>query len=72
VQGQTGTLAVICAGPLPDNLAEALEVVVEGRLDAGGMVRGDKVLTRCASKYEARAGGDAAQRPIGAGAKGGP
>ena len=45
-------LRVNCAGPLPDNLAEGIDVVVEGRLDAKGLLRGDKVLTRCASKYE--------------------
>ena len=52
LQGKTGLLDVICRGPLPDNLAEATEVVVEGRVDASGVVHGDKVLTRCASKYE--------------------
>jgi len=52
LQGQTGTLHVICAGPLPDNLDEAMEVVVEGRYEDGGLIRGDKLLTRCASKYE--------------------
>lgn len=44
-------LSVRCAGPLPDNLAEDVDVVVEGRLDESGTLRGDKVLTRCASKY---------------------
>jgi cytochrome c-type biogenesis protein CcmE len=48
-------LRVVCRGPLPDNLAEASDVVVEGRLDENGLLRGDKVLTRCASKYESQA-----------------
>jgi cytochrome c-type biogenesis protein CcmE len=48
-------LPVRCAGPLPDNLAEGKDVVVEGRLDEGGYLRGDKVLTRCASKYASEA-----------------
>ncbi len=52
LQGRTGSLAVFFEGPLPDNLAEATEVVVEGRCEAGGRIVGDKVLTRCASKYE--------------------
>jgi cytochrome c-type biogenesis protein CcmE len=52
LQGATATLPVVCTGPLPDNLAENMEVVVEGRLEAGGPLRGDKLLTRCASKYE--------------------
>ena len=50
-----GNLNVTCSGPLPDNLAEGMDVVVEGQLEASGVLRGDKVLTRCASKYEAGA-----------------
>jgi len=50
--GATGKLPVVCAGPLPDNLAENIDVVVEGRLEHDGRLRGDKLLTRCASKYE--------------------
>jgi cytochrome c-type biogenesis protein CcmE len=45
-------LPVACSGPLPDNLAEGIEVVVEGRLEHPGLLRGNKVLTRCSSKYE--------------------
>ena len=52
LQGSTSNLSVVCTGPLPDNLAESVDVVVEGRLVAGGRLRGDKLLTRCASKYE--------------------
>jgi cytochrome c-type biogenesis protein CcmE len=47
-------LKVVCSGPLPDNLAEGSAVLVEGRLDDNGFLCGDKVLTRCASKYESR------------------
>jgi cytochrome c-type biogenesis protein CcmE len=53
VQGAAGTLHVVCSGPLPDTLAENGDVVVEGRLEPGARLRGDKLLTRCASKYEA-------------------
>ncbi len=42
-----------CSGRLPDNLAEGMEVVVEGRFEPSGVLSGDTVLTRCASKYEA-------------------
>ena len=52
LRGTEGAVAVIYTGPLPDNLTEGTEVVVEGRLDAGPQLRGDKLLTRCASKYE--------------------
>jgi cytochrome c-type biogenesis protein CcmE len=56
-------LKVVCAGPLPDNLAEGIAVLVEGRLDDRGLLRGDKVLTRCASKYESRLHASAVQPP---------
>lgn len=49
-------LAVRCTGPLPDNLNEDMDVVVEGRLDESGTLRSHKVITRCASKYAAGAG----------------
>lgn len=49
--GSSRELPVSCAGPLPDNLAEDMDVVVEGRLDESGHLQGDKVLTKCASKY---------------------
>ena len=52
LQGATGSLDVVCTGPLPDNLAENIDVVVEGRLEPGAQLRGDTLLTRCASKYE--------------------
>jgi cytochrome c-type biogenesis protein CcmE len=54
LRGTTGAVHVVCAGTLPDNLAEDMEVVVEGRLAEGNRLQADKVLTRCASKYEAR------------------
>jgi cytochrome c-type biogenesis protein CcmE len=56
LQGQNGLLPVSCTGVLPDNLGEDMEVVVEGRLEQGPLLRGDKVLTRCASKYESEEG----------------
>jgi cytochrome c-type biogenesis protein CcmE len=53
--GSEGRLSVICSGPLPDDLAASREVVVEGRLETEPcLLHGDKILTRCASKYESR------------------
>ncbi len=49
--GRDGQLPVTCGGPLPDNLAEDMDVIVEGHLDEAGCLQGDQVLTRCASKY---------------------
>ena len=54
LQGQQAMLSTVCAGPLPDNLSEQMEVVVEGRLVGADMLRAEKVFTRCASKYESQ------------------
>jgi cytochrome c-type biogenesis protein CcmE len=51
--GTPQPLPVVCAGIVPDNLVEDMEVVVEGRLEDPHLLHGDKVLTRCASKYRA-------------------
>jgi cytochrome c-type biogenesis protein CcmE len=56
LEGADGGLPVRSEGAtLPDNLAEGVQVVVEGRLDPSGAFRAEQVLTRCASKYESRA-----------------
>jgi cytochrome c-type biogenesis protein CcmE len=57
--GQQTEVPVTCRGPIPDNLKEEMEVVVEGTLESSGTLRGDKLMTRCASKYEATAGREA-------------
>ena len=49
--GAVHTLHVSCHCTMPDNLAENIDVVVEGVLQADGLL-GHKVITRCASKYE--------------------
>jgi cytochrome c-type biogenesis protein CcmE len=54
LEATAGGLTVTCPGPLPDNLAECMDVVVEGQLDESGILRGEKVLTRCASKYKSQ------------------
>jgi cytochrome c-type biogenesis protein CcmE len=51
--GELHTVHVTCRCSLPDNLAEDIDVVVEGTLQADG-VHGQKVITRCASKYESQ------------------
>jgi cytochrome c-type biogenesis protein CcmE len=52
LQGNSSTLPTAYRGPLPDNLTENVSVVVEGSILENGVLQGDKVLTRCASKYE--------------------
>jgi cytochrome c-type biogenesis protein CcmE len=54
LETECAELKVVCSGPLPDNLADGVAVLVEGRLDDESLLRGEKVLTRCASKYESR------------------
>lgn len=54
LEATNGQLDVICTCPPPDGLADGRDVVVEGRLEGGTLLRGQKVLTRCASKYEAQ------------------
>jgi len=49
--GTLHTLHATCRCTLPDNLAEDIDVVVEGTFQADG-IHGDKVITRCASKYQ--------------------
>lgn len=60
--GDREVLTVVCRGTLPDNLAENIEVVVEGTLDSNGVLKGDKVLTKCASKYQAEGAAAVARR----------
>jgi cytochrome c-type biogenesis protein CcmE len=51
--GQDRDLPVVCSCPAPDNMSESKEVVVEGRMAVPeGVFRGDKIITRCASKYK--------------------
>ena len=49
--GTLHTLHATCRCTLPDNLAEGIDVVVEGTIQADE-IHGDKVITRCASKYQ--------------------
>ncbi|MGA2798698.1 MAG: cytochrome c maturation protein CcmE [Thermoguttaceae bacterium] len=52
--GDKGSLTVIFNGSIPDNLAENMDVVVEGRFENETQFHADKVLTRCASKYQSK------------------
>jgi cytochrome c-type biogenesis protein CcmE len=54
LQGTKESLAVTFIGAMPDNLAENMDVVVEGRLADPKKFIADKVLTRCASKYQSK------------------
>lgn len=52
--GSDADLAIAFTGSVPDNLAEGMDVVAEGQLDPAGVLQSDKLLTRCASKYESK------------------
>ena len=54
LQGAKGSLAVTFSGTIPDNLAENMDVVVEGRFENETQLHADKILTRCASKYQSK------------------
>jgi cytochrome c-type biogenesis protein CcmE len=54
LKGAEHRLPVVHQGPLPDNLATGIDVVVEGVLLDGGSLRSEKIVTRCASKYAPR------------------
>lgn len=71
LEGTEQKLPVVCFGPLPDHLAEGVDVVVEGRLDPAGLLRGQKVLTRCAGKYRSRPARHGPEYPGRAEGKGG-
>ena len=54
LQGVKGSLAVTFSGSIPDNLAENMDVVVEGRIKNETQFHADKILTRCTSKYQSK------------------
>ena len=49
--GKSHKLRAVCRCALPDNLAENIDVVVEGKFE-DGCIMGHKVITQCASKYK--------------------
>jgi cytochrome c-type biogenesis protein CcmE len=50
LRGQSHDLRVVCQCAIPDNFAENIDVVVEGKLE-NDRIHGRKIITRCASKY---------------------
>ena len=56
LSAEGSSLPVVCTGPLPDDLSptKSMEVMVEGRLESSCQLHGDKLITRCASKYSAQ------------------
>ena len=54
LEGAENHLPVQYVGVVPDNFAENIEVVVEGRLDPSGTFEAHMLMTRCESKYKAK------------------
>ena len=52
--GTANELPVTYTGVVPDNFAEGIEVVVEGRLEPSGTFNAQMLMTRCESKYRAK------------------
>lgn len=48
----TDTLRVVYNKVMPDQLADAQQVVAEGKLDQNGLFRANSLLLKCPSKYE--------------------
>ncbi len=55
ITGNTGQLRVAFHGVVPDTFKAGCEAVVEGQLDSTGVFQADTLLTKCASKYQAKA-----------------
>lgn len=54
LQAASARLLVSCDRPLPEQLSDGKEVVVEGRVTAPGSLEADRVITRCATKYQSK------------------
>jgi len=54
LKGTNNEIPVVYTGVVPDNFAEDIEVVVEGRLETSGTFNAQTLMTRCDSKYKAK------------------
>ncbi len=52
--GTKTEIPVLYEGTVPDNFAEDIEVVVEGRLDENKSFKAKTLMTKCESKYKAK------------------
>ena len=51
------SIPVHYSGAIPDAFQQGLEVVVDGRMDAGNTFEGRELIVKCPSKYESKASG---------------
>jgi cytochrome c-type biogenesis protein CcmE len=52
IEDESGRLPVLYSGARPDMFRDGAEVVVEGKLQEGGVFEAQKMLLYCPSKYE--------------------
>jgi cytochrome c-type biogenesis protein CcmE len=57
----TARFEVVYKGIIPDTFTDSVDVVVEGRLDAGNTFHATVLLAKCASRYENAPGNPAMQ-----------
>jgi cytochrome c-type biogenesis protein CcmE len=57
LKGTGATVPVEYRGVIPEMFKAGCDVVVEGKLDTAGVFQADLLMTKCASKYEAKAAG---------------
>ena len=52
--GAKTEIPVLYEGTIPENFAEDIEVVVEGKLDTNNSFKAKTLMTKCESKYKAK------------------
>ena len=62
----TARFTVVYKGIIPDTFTDSVDVVVEGRLDAGNTFQATVLLAKCASRYENAPGKPGAMPGAGA------
>lgn len=58
LRGESEVVQVRYDGLWPDAATEGREVMVEGQLDADGVIQAERVLARCPSRYKRRVNGE--------------
>ena len=54
MQESGDSMRVFYKNVMPDQLAEAQQVIVEGKLDPQGTLQAERIMLKCPSKYEAK------------------
>jgi cytochrome c-type biogenesis protein CcmE len=57
LKGTAAQVPVEYHGMIPDMFQAGRDVIIEGQLNGAGQFQADVMMTKCASKYEAKSGG---------------